>query len=99
MQAMQNDKAKWHLMTQGAGSPQEILALKDSYSGPAGSSFGSEVGKFLPYHLVDFWMNLALCHALLVDTSTDAMSYQARSHTSCLVPLFTFTTTQYNSTL
>lgn len=65
------------MMTQGAGSPQEILALKDSHSGPAGASFGPELGNFLPYHLVDFWMNLALCHALLVDTSDGQNSYQA----------------------
>jgi hypothetical protein len=83
IQAIKNDKEKWHMMTQGAGSPQQILALKDSQNGPEGSSLGPEVGNFLPYHLVDFWINLALCHALLVDTSDGQTTYQACIHT-CL---------------
>jgi hypothetical protein len=76
MQAIMHDKAKWHAMMQGAGSTQEVLALKDSRSGRMADSLGAEYGHFLPYHLVDFWINLSLCHALLVDTSEGEPKYQ-----------------------
>lgn len=49
--------------------------MKDSVSGKQGS-LGAEAGHFLPHHLVDFWLNLALCHALLVDTSDGDAQYQ-----------------------
>lgn len=55
--------------------------MRDSVSGLRGS-LGADAGHFLPYHLMDFWLNLALCHALLVDTSDGDAQYQV-----CATPI------------
>jgi hypothetical protein len=63
---------------QAAGSRLEVLQMKDSQFGPKDQSFGSDAGEFLPYHTLDFWLNLALCHALLVEDVNGEAVYQAR---------------------
>jgi hypothetical protein len=75
MQAARNDRERWEQMMRSVGSSQAVLALKDSLSGDKALSFGAEAGHFLPYHFVDFWINLALCHALLVDSSDGRSVY------------------------
>jgi hypothetical protein len=64
------------------GSPPDILAMPDSQlraSGGTGGSFGAAGGHFLPYHVLDFWLNLALCHALLVEDIEGTRVYQVKS--------------------
>lgn len=75
MQTIRNDPKAWAKAISGIGSPQEILSMKDSVSGQQ-ADLGAESGHFLPHHLLDFWLNLALCHALLVDTSDGKANYQ-----------------------
>lgn len=75
MQTIRNDPTSWAKTISGIGSPQEILSMKDSVSSQQ-AGFGPESGHFLPHHLMDFWLNLALCHALLVDTSDGTGHYQ-----------------------
>jgi hypothetical protein len=33
----------------------------------------------MPYHVMDFWINLALCHGLLVEDVEGHYIYQART--------------------
>lgn len=76
VQALKSDPEKWEAVLRKAGSPAELLAMKDSVSGDPQLSLGAAAGHFLPYHVIDFWINLALCHALLVDKSDGGVSYQ-----------------------
>ena len=79
VQKIRNDEKAWDALIAHAGSPREILCMKDSASGPPRASLGAEAGHFLPYHVFDFWINIALCHALLVDTSDgETVVYQVR---------------------
>lgn len=78
MQALQADSETWEQMLRGAGSPEHVLQMEDSIGRGEQGSLGEAAGHFLGYHAFDFWLNLALCHALLVDTSDGAASYQAR---------------------
>jgi hypothetical protein len=71
-----SDSGRWRRLINAAGSSADVLALKDSQSGDPSLAFDQGSGSFLPYHVFDFWLNLALCHALLVDTSDDAANYQ-----------------------
>jgi hypothetical protein len=52
------------------------MSMKDSFDGNSSLSFGGGAHHFLPYHAFDFWLNLALCHALLVDGSEGEPTYQ-----------------------
>jgi hypothetical protein len=83
MQAGATQPKRWEKMISHAGSPSQILSMKDSIHGDSSLSFGEGAGHFLPYHAFDFWLNLALCHALLVDTSEGKSSYQV-----CVVVAF-----------
>jgi hypothetical protein len=79
VQALHSDPEKWEAMLSHAGSPAHIMAMKDSVNGDATCTnwdLGEAAGHFLPYHVVDFWMNLALCHALLVDKANGLAVYQ-----------------------
>ena len=76
VQALQSDNEKWEAAIRGAGSPPRIMAMSDSMHGDRGASLGEAAGHFLPYHVFDFWLNLALCHALLVDHADGIDSYQ-----------------------
>jgi hypothetical protein len=78
VQALRRDSAKWDAMLRGAGSPAHIARMHDSTHGSGQWSLGDKGGHFLAYHAFDFWLNLALCHALLVDVSDGKASYQAR---------------------
>jgi hypothetical protein len=69
-------------MIASLGSPQPLLHAKDTITCPSEElrsfDFGPGVGHYLPYHFLDFWLNLALCHALLVDNSEGQAAYTVR---------------------
>ena len=84
LQALQSDTDRWESMLRSAGSPQHILRMADSQRGDAKWSLGERAGHFLPYHVFDFWLNLALCHALLVEKDDDGnLSYQVCASLCC----------------
>jgi hypothetical protein len=81
VQALHSDPEKWEAVLNHAGSPAHIMAMNDSIDGGATCKkwdLGEAAGHFLPYHAIDFWMNLALCHALLVDKEDGSAVYQVR---------------------
>ena len=71
LSALRSNEGRWQTMVDSGGSNAELLALEDSADGPAELAFASEAGEFLPYHVFDFWINLAICHSLLVEPGPD----------------------------
>ena len=68
-------------MLRRGGSWPGLTDLPDSANGATEHSFGEQSGHFLPYHVMDFWIALALCHGLLVEGGEDEYAtgtYQAR---------------------
>lgn len=83
-QAVRSDGERWQALMRSAGSRLEVLQMQDSQAGPRDLSLGSKADHFLPYHTLDFWLNLALCHALLVEIVDGEAAYQARINFSLL---------------
>ena len=78
VQALRADKSKWDGVMRRGGSNGHITSLADSATGPDSQSLGERASHFLPYHVVDFWIALALCHGLLVEEGHD--EYTTRTY-------------------
>ena len=86
MQAIKADREAWQGTLNHGGSRTPITSLPrhDADTDAAHGSFGDAGGHFLPYHVLDFWIALALCHGLLVeevpgvDDVYSTRTYQAR---------------------
>lgn len=84
MQAGGTQPKRWEKLISHAGSSAQIMSMKDSINGDPSWSFGESAGHFLPYHAFDFWLNLSLCHALIVDGSEGIATYQVSfCHSLC----------------